>query len=85
MLIWTRIDVDSLPKKLARKLEKVHDYGTTREERNTAREKFDEALIKALKRKVGKPPAKHKYMIGHNFGMLSFAAVPKALLKHFTR
>lgn len=69
-LIWTEVDADSLPKGLAKQLNEL------REARQVARslaQRFDEEFVKLLTAKAGNPPTGYKYVVGHNFGKLSFA------------
>ena len=69
-LVWQEVEVDTLPKELAQKLKKLRDARAV--VRNLGQE-FDGEFVALLTRKAGNPPAGHKYVVGHNFGKLSFA------------
>lgn len=74
-LSWTEVDADSLPKGLAKQLTEL------REARQVARslaQRFDEEFVKLLTTKAGNPPTGHQYVVGHNFGKLSFAIAETA-------
>ena len=74
-LNWQEVDVESLPKDLGRKLKELRDARAV--VRNLSQE-FDTQFVALLTRKAGNPPTGHKYVIGHNFGKLSFAIAESA-------